>query len=224
MINEENSNVSTQEEVSVEEESENIESYSHIFSVYSSDPKFSQWIAKPTKTKSMKTSNILHLINLKRNHALKNFREIKHLSANLPEFKKANQDITYKLFYNICLISQSICLCLTMINGDLTLLSHDFLNSLSCLCFSLLKQGSNTLFQSFEESYLHLINGLKALQIQTSQTQKEIRQITNFCLHEFEDIINNKFLVCELLFILYETILDDVNDASKILLTNEERR
>lgn len=222
-IQEENSNISTQEE-SEQEELEEIMSYSAIFTTFLVDPAVLEChLSKKKKTKQF--MQFVQVITAKRKQVLSSFKEIKDVTASLPEFGfSRDEPRKFNMYFNIILVIISTCFALISINGDISQLSQEFFECISSICFEQLRQGCTKTLTSFEEVYLTFIQGLRKVQVTCHQKNSEIRRIANLCVKELRSILRNKYLMCEILFIFYESLLEEINDVSQTVLSTEEKR
>jgi hypothetical protein len=211
---------STQEE-ETDDFPNSLSSYASLFRTFLVDP---QVLKHGNKSKSNKFNKFKELLSKKRCQVAKSFKEIKGVATNLPEFTTNNGHRNFRLFHNITLVVKSICFGLMLVNGDTLELTSEFLECVSSICFAFLRQGSKQILTSFEEVYLVYLEGLQKLQSKRFSSSQDIKRIATFCVSELPSILENKFLICELLFILYETLLDEINDVSKVVLSSEEKR
>lgn len=177
------------------------------------------------KQGSPKFAKITQMLQTKRVQTARSFRQIRHLSAKLPEFQnpKCAPDV-FQLYFNMISVAQSTALGLILVNGDLTQLPDEFLEVVSCVCFGVLRQGSRVRLASFEDVYLNYIDALGKLGTTGGRSPRDSRRLAEYSLGEFGHVVGSKFLLCELLFILYETLLHDVNDISQTVKSAQEAR
>ena len=210
---------------STSEFDQQLESYAAMFGAFSDEPGVAEWLLRRDQTKSARYAKISQMLQTKREQTGRSFREIKGISANQTEFRnRQSGPEDFKLYFNVALVAKSTILALILINGDLKRLPVEFLETVSCACFGLLRQGSSLRLSSFEDVYLNFIDALSRLQTRGGQSPENTRQLAEYALREFGHVISSKFLLCEVLFILYETLLDDVNDISQTVKSEKEAR
>lgn len=159
-------------------------------------------------------------LKLKRNRLKLTIKKIKNMTISIPALSP-NSEEPPKLFYNIFTILNAIVLSLIKYNGDFEDLNDSFLELVSLLSFDLLKQGSTLVIKNFNETKNRFINKLGSAN--NFFEAKSLNNVFQILDQEILKIFKGKFLLCEVLFVLYEAVLINLNQDSKILLSQEEK-
>lgn len=129
--------------------------------------------------------------------------DVKQICQKLPEFSSVQNPENYKLLYNILFVVLANNLSLIEINGDLKHFLDDYFSIFSYFCFDIFSVNSQFCIQSMEELNSLFLNKIDKL-VSTQQVQKKI---IDYSIEENKFVFKSKFLICESLFILYESVI-----------------
>ena len=100
-------------------------------------------------------------------------------------------------------------------------MNSDIIQIISEFSFDILEQGSKIIFNSFEEIFVHFLNVIGNLKRDVPQLKG--KQFIGYLLQQVQRVIQSKFLLCEVLFILYECLLEVIHDVSQVVISSEEK-